>query len=229
MKGSLRKVSCKVFGRHVRLLTAVAALVWIRRRAAAPGRTEPTLPTVVLRRGREYLLSPLLYDASVERVFHSDPNSSPLLTSKLFCFVLKFWTIGLIDSFASRCMADRMQAIWSRYSALGTTPIGTQNMLLHMSGLRSAWLRAGTKPRHTSESIYLYLVGLFYLYKIVSVFVARSGKPLRQWEFTIPTRCTEWELGPYCIFFEAPSPSRALRRDPYGMNQIESRIRGIGL
>lgn len=119
--------------------------------------------------------------------------------------MLKFWTTGLMDSFTSRCMADRMQAIWSRYSALGTTPIGTQNMLLHMSGLRSAWLRAGTKPRHTSESIYKYLVGLFYLYKIVSVFVARSGKPLRQWEFTIPTRCTEWEFGPYCIFWD-PQP-----------------------
>ena len=95
MKGSLRKVPCEVFGRHVRQLTAVAALVWIRRRAAAPGRTEPTLPTVVLRRGREYLLSPLLYDASVERVFHSDPNSSPLLTltAVLLCVeVLDYWS-----------------------------------------------------------------------------------------------------------------------------------------
>lgn len=191
MKGSLRKVPCKVFGRHVRQLTAVAALVWIRRRAAAPGRTEPTLPTVVLRRGREYLLSPLLYDASVERVFHSDPNSSPLLTltAVLLCVeVLDYWSYGF---FCLQVHGRPNAGDLVKVQCPGTTPIGTQNMLLHVSGLRSAWLRAGTKPRHASESIYYYLVGLFYLYKIVSVFVARSGKPLRQWEFTIPTRCTE--------------------------------------
>ena len=104
MKGSLcLLLSCEGFGSHVRQLTAVAALVWTRRRAtAAPGRTElPTLPSVVLRRGREYLLSPLLYDASVERVFHSDPNldnldSSPsllTLTAVLLCVeVLDYWS-----------------------------------------------------------------------------------------------------------------------------------------
>eukprot|EP00434_Breviolum_minutum_P044515 symbB.v1.2.039766.t1/scaffold6773.1/size15637/1 len=84
LSGKVLQTRNQVFGRHVRQLTAVAALVWIRRRAAAPDRTEPTLPTVVLRRGREYLLSPLLYDASVERV-HGRPNAGDLVCDQNGC------------------------------------------------------------------------------------------------------------------------------------------------
>ena len=56
----------EVVGGSVLLALAVTASLHplgprSRRRAAE-------LPTVVLRRGREHLLSPLLYDASVEKV-----------------------------------------------------------------------------------------------------------------------------------------------------------------